>query len=44
MPRSVRFIDGSAFIGSELYSISIEAGHDQFMIDNNFPIDIVDHR
>jgi hypothetical protein len=44
IPRAVRFIDGSAFIGCDLYSISIEAGHDRFVIENDFLIDIVDHR
>jgi hypothetical protein len=28
MPQAVRFVDDSAFINSELYSVSIEAGHD----------------
>jgi hypothetical protein len=27
-----------------LYSISIEAGHDRFVIENDFLINIVDHR
>jgi hypothetical protein len=44
IPRDVRSIDGSAFIGSELYSISIEAGHDRFVIESGILIDLVDHR
>jgi hypothetical protein len=44
IPRAVRFINGFAFIDSKLYSISIEAGHDRFVIENDFLIDIVDHR
>jgi hypothetical protein len=44
IPQGVRFIDGSAFVRSELYSISIEVGHDRFVIENDFLIDIVDFR
>jgi hypothetical protein len=44
IPRAFRFIDYSAFIGSELCSVSIEAGHDRFVIENNFRIDIVDYQ
>jgi hypothetical protein len=44
IPRAIRFIDGSAFIKAELSSVSIEVGHDRFMIENDFFIDIVDHR
>jgi hypothetical protein len=43
-PRAVGFIDGSAFIGCKLDSISIEAGHDRFVIEKDFLINIVDHR
>jgi hypothetical protein len=42
--RVVRSIDVSAFIDFKFYSISIEAGHDQFVIDNDFLIEIVDQR
>jgi hypothetical protein len=44
IPRSVQFIDGSAFIGLTLSSISIETGNDIFVIENDFLIDIVDHK
>jgi hypothetical protein len=44
IPRHVRFIDGSAFAGIESNSISIEAGHEQFSIENDFLVDIINHR
>jgi hypothetical protein len=44
MPLDVPLIDDSAFIDSKLHSISIEAGHDRFMIKNDILIDIIDHR
>jgi hypothetical protein len=44
IPRVVRLIDNSAFIGCELSSISIEAGHDRFMIENDFLTDVVDYQ
>jgi hypothetical protein len=46
IPRNVRFIDGSAFLGVNLNSnsISIETGHERFEIQDNFLVDIVDHR
>jgi hypothetical protein len=42
--RAIRYIGGSAFIDSEVGFISIEASHDRFVIENDFLIDIVDHR
>jgi hypothetical protein len=36
IPRNVRFIDGSAFIGVTLSSISIESGNDIFVVENGF--------
>jgi hypothetical protein len=44
IPRKVQFIDGSAFIGVRLSSISIESGNEYFVVENEFLIDIVDHR
>jgi hypothetical protein len=43
IPRDVRSIDASAFIGPELYSISIETGYDRFVIESDILIDFVDH-
>jgi hypothetical protein len=36
IPRNVQFIDGSAFIGLTLSSISIESGNDIFVVANRF--------
>jgi hypothetical protein len=44
IPRSVQFIDGSAFIDVPLSSISIESGNEIFVIENGFLIDILDHK
>jgi hypothetical protein len=44
IPRGVRFIDGSAFRGVKLLSISLENGNDRFEIREDFLIDIVDHK
>jgi predicted metal-binding protein len=44
IPRNVQFIDGSAFIGVTLSSISIESGNEIFVIENGFLIDIVHHK
>jgi hypothetical protein len=44
IPRTVRFIDGSAFQNVELSSISIESGNERFVIRDHFLIDIVDHK
>jgi hypothetical protein len=44
IPRDVRFINGCAFVQAHLSSISLEAGHDPLVIENDFLIDIVDHR
>jgi hypothetical protein len=44
IPRNVRFIDGSAFVGVTLSSIAIEPGNDRFVIENELLIDIVDHK
>jgi hypothetical protein len=44
IPRNVKFIDGSAFIGVTLSSISIESGNEIFVIENDFLIDILRHK
>jgi hypothetical protein len=44
IPGNVRFIDGFAFIGVALSSISIESGKDIFVIENSFLIDAVHHK
>jgi hypothetical protein len=44
IPRNVQFIDGSAFCGVRLSSISIESGNKIFAIENDFLIDIVHHK
>jgi hypothetical protein len=44
IPRHVRFIDGSAFAGIKSKCVSIEAGHEQFSIENDFLVDIINHR
>jgi hypothetical protein len=44
IPRNVQFIDGSTFCDLTLSSISIESGNERFTIENNFLIDIVDHK
>jgi hypothetical protein len=44
IPRNVRFIDGSAFIGLALSSISIELGNDIFAIDNDLILDVLGHK
>jgi uncharacterized protein YajQ (UPF0234 family) len=44
IPRNVRFIDGSAFFGVTLSSISIESGSEIFVIENDFLIDVLDHK
>jgi hypothetical protein len=43
IPRSVRFIDGSAFDTMELSAISIENGNERFEIRGEMLIDNVDH-
>jgi hypothetical protein len=43
IPRSVRFIDGSAFDTMELSAISIENGNERFAIREALLIDVVDH-
>jgi hypothetical protein len=43
IPRIVRFVDGSAFLGRDSYSMSIGASHDQFVAENDFHIDIANH-
>jgi hypothetical protein len=40
----VQVIDGYAFVGVKLDSISIEAGNDIFHIEHEFLIDIVHHK
>jgi hypothetical protein len=44
IPRNVRFIDGSAFIGVTLSSITIEPGNEIFVIENGFLIDVPRHK
>jgi uncharacterized protein YuzB (UPF0349 family) len=44
IPRNVQFIDGFAFINLNLSSISIESGNKIFVIENDFLIDILDHK
>jgi hypothetical protein len=44
IPRSVQFIDGSAFLGINLKAISIETDHERFVIDQESLVDILDHR
>jgi uncharacterized protein YajQ (UPF0234 family) len=44
IPRNVRFIDGSAFIGVTLPSISIESGNQIFVIEKDFLIDVLHHK
>jgi serine/threonine protein kinase len=44
VPRNTRFIDGSAFIGVTLSSISIEPGNETFIVENDFLIDNARHR
>jgi hypothetical protein len=44
IPRSVQFIDGSAFADVKLDSISIEAGNDIFHVEHEFLLDLVHHK
>jgi hypothetical protein len=44
IPRSIRSIDGSAFLFVTLSSISIESGNDVFVLKNDFLIDVLDHK
>jgi hypothetical protein len=44
IPRGVRFIDGGAFRGVTVSSISIENGNERFVIREGLLIDIVDHK
>jgi hypothetical protein len=44
IPRNVQFIDGSAFIGVTLSSISIESGNEIFVIEKGFLIDVFHHK
>jgi hypothetical protein len=41
IPRNVEFIDGSAFFGVTLSSISIESGNENLVIENGLLIDVV---
>jgi hypothetical protein len=43
-PPAIQFIDGSAFSEAKLNSVSMEVAHDRFLNDNDFLIDIIDHR
>jgi uncharacterized protein YuzB (UPF0349 family) len=43
IPRSVRFIDGSAFVGLSLSSFALEPGNETFIVVNGFLIDIIRH-
>jgi uncharacterized protein YuzB (UPF0349 family) len=44
IPRTVQFINGSAFIDVTLSSISIEPGNDIFVIENDLLIDVARHK
>jgi hypothetical protein len=44
IPRNAEFIDGSAFEGVKLASISIEIGNERFVSRGEMLIDIVDHK
>jgi hypothetical protein len=44
IPRSVQFIDSSAFTPTKLSSISIENGNEIFSIERGFLIDILHHK
>jgi hypothetical protein len=44
IPGSVQFIDGSAFISDSFRFISIESGNEYFVVENDFLIDIVNHK
>jgi hypothetical protein len=44
IPRSVQFIDGSAFCHVKLSSCEIESGDDRFVFEHEFLIDILDHK
>jgi hypothetical protein len=44
IPRNIQFIDGSAFIGVPLSSISLESGNTIFVIENVFLIDVLHHK
>jgi putative transposon-encoded protein len=44
IPRNVEFIDGSAFLESEICSISVENENSTFVIKNCMLIDIVYHK
>jgi hypothetical protein len=44
IPQNVQFIEGSAFLGVTLSSISIESGNDIFVIENGILIDILHHK
>jgi hypothetical protein len=44
VPRNVQFIDGSAFCDIELLSCEIESESDIFIFENEFLIDILDHK
>jgi uncharacterized protein YajQ (UPF0234 family) len=44
IPRNVEFIDGSAFDNTTLSSISIELGNEIFVIENDFLIDVLNHK
>jgi cytochrome c556 len=43
IPRNVQFIDGSAFASVRLSSIWIESGNANFVIENDFLIDVIHH-
>jgi hypothetical protein len=44
IPQNVQSIDGSAFLGVTLSSISIESGNDIFVLEKDFLIDILHHK
>jgi hypothetical protein len=44
LPRSVRFIDGFAFVATTITSISVETGNTIFEMVNEYLIDIVSHK
>jgi hypothetical protein len=44
IPRNVQFIDGFAFIGVTLSSISIESGNEILVVEKDILIDVVHHK
>jgi antirestriction protein ArdC len=44
IPRNVQFIDGSAFLGVNLSSISIESGNEIFVLEYDILIDVINRK